>query len=224
MVQIKGIKEGLLVTLGEGDWKNLQAQLLEYVANQSAFFKGAKVALDIGNQILHAAEMGLLRDRLSEHGIQLWAVISNSPTTEQTAQMLGLATRLGAPRTERIAPRVEAIFGGEPAVVLNRTLRSGYRIEIESHVVVLGDVNPGAEVVSAGSVIVWGKLKGSVQAGVSGKEDVVVCALEMTPLQLRIANEVLTLPHRKGKLQPEMARIHKGTIILENWNNKEGGK
>ncbi len=224
MVQIKGIKEGLLVSLGEGEWKELQNQLLEYVSNQSSFFSGAKVALDVGSQILHASEMGMLRDRLSERGIQLWAVVGSSPTTEQTAQMLGLATRLSHSKVERQTQRVENNFGGEATLLINRTLRSGYRIEHENHILIIGDVNPGAEVISMGSVVVWGKLKGSVHAGYQGKEAAMVCAMEMAPMQLRIANLILLLSNRKGKLMPEMARIFDGRIILTEWKAKEGGR
>jgi septum site-determining protein MinC len=101
-VQIKGVREGLLITLGEGEWQVLQQELMQHIADQSSFFQGAKVALDVGNQILHAAELGSLRDKLADKGVSLWAILSNSPKTEQTAQMLGLATRLSAPRPERV--------------------------------------------------------------------------------------------------------------------------
>ena len=101
-VQIKGVRDGLLITLGDGDWAELQETLLGHIQEKATFFQGARVALDVGNHILHAAEMGNLRDRLSEMGISLWAILSNSPTTEQTAQMLGLATRIFTPRPERI--------------------------------------------------------------------------------------------------------------------------
>src|SRR5512144_459312 len=98
---IKGIKDGLLVTLGEGNWRELEAAFLAHVEEKAAFFKGARVAIDVGNHILRAAELGGLRDRLSSKGIALWAVVSNSPVTEQTAQVLGLATRISTPRPER---------------------------------------------------------------------------------------------------------------------------
>ena len=76
-------------------------RLVSHIQERASFFQGARLALDVGNHILHAAEMGNLRDRLSEMGISLWAVLSNSPTTEQTAQVLGLATRIFTPRPER---------------------------------------------------------------------------------------------------------------------------
>lgn len=220
-MQIKGIKDGLLVTLGEGNWPELELALLNQVEEKAAFFKGARMALDVGNHILRAAEMGALRDRLSSKGISLWAVISNSPLTEQTAQMLGLATRISTPRPERSIRPMDTNLAGETAVFVHRTLRSGFKVTHRGHVVVVGDVNPGAEVIAGGSVVIWGRLRGVVHAGFEGDENAVVCALEMTPTQLRIANLVAVSPRRGKKPEPEIARIQDGQLITESWNPKK---
>lgn len=219
-MQIKGLKDGLLVTLGEGPWAELETALLQHVDEKANFFNGARLALDVGNHILRAAEMGLLRDRLSERGIVLWAVISSSPVTEQTAQVLGLATRISTPRPERTIRSLDTTLEGEGALFVQRTLRSGYKVSTHGHVIVVGDVNPGAEIVAGGCVVVWGRLKGSVHAGVDGDENAVVCALEMQPVQLRIAGLLGAPSRRKGKPEPEIARIQNGQVIAEPWNPK----
>jgi septum site-determining protein MinC len=225
LVQIKGVRDGLLVTLGEGEWGELQTALLAHIQERASFFQGARLALDVGNHILHAAEMGNLRDRLSEMGISLWAVLSNSPTTEQTAQILGLATRMFTPRPERtIKPASAAHPDGEPALLVRRTLRSGMRVTFQGNVVVLGDVNPGAEIIASGSVLVWGRLRGVVHAGAEGDEKAVIGALDLHPMQLRIASVVSVTPERRGKTQPEMARIENGQVVADPWDTKEGGR
>ena len=214
-----------MVTLGEGDWAELEVALLAQVEEKAAFFQGARMALDVGNHILRAAELGALRDRLSSKGISLWAVISNSPLTEQTAQVLGLATRISTPRPERTIRSLDTNLEGENAVFVQRTLRSGFKVTHRGHVIVLGDVNPGAEVIAGGSVIVWGRLRGAVHAGADGDENVVVCALEMTPTQLRIAGQIAPSPKRqvfgRSKSEPEMARIQNGQLVSEPWNPKK---
>ena len=119
LVQIKGVKDGLLVTLGEGAWPELRAALFQHIAEREAFFKGAKLTLDVGNQIIHAADMGSLRDQLSEMGVSLWAVLSNSPTTEQTAQMMGIGTRISTPRPERAIRTLDTnLTSGESAILV----------------------------------------------------------------------------------------------------------
>jgi septum site-determining protein MinC len=225
-MQIKGIKDGLLVTLGEGDWSELEAAFLAHVEEQAAFFQGARVALDVGNHILRAAEMGALRDRLSGHGISLWAVLSNSPVTEQTAQVLGLATRISAPRPERSIRSQDTNLAGESAIFVRRTLRSGFKVSHNGHVIIMGDVNPGAEVIAGGSVIVWGRLRGTVHAGADGDENALVCALDLDPTQIRIAGLTYSAPPRriglgKAKTGPGLARIKNGQLVTEAWSPKK---
>jgi septum site-determining protein MinC len=222
-VEIKGIRDGLLVTLGEGTWPEVKEALLEQVNQQSDFFRGARMALDVGNQVLHAADLGQLRDSLSEHGLSLWAVLSNSPMTEQTAQTLGLATRLSKPRPERSTRSAETtLYDGEEAVLVKRTLRSGFRLQHPGHVIVIGDVNPGAEIIAGGDVIVWGRLRGVVHAGAEGRDEAVVCALDLSPTQLRIGGQIAITPQRRGKPHPEMAKLLDGRVVAEPW--KQGGK
>jgi septum site-determining protein MinC len=222
-VEIKGIRDGLLVTLGEGTWPEVKEALLEQVNQQSDFFRGARLALDVGNQVLHAADLGQLRDSLSEHGLSLWAVLSNSPMTEQTAQTLGLATRLSKPRPERSNRSAETtLYDGEEAVLVKRTLRSGFSLQHPGHVIVIGDVNPGAEIIAGGDVIVWGRLRGVVHAGAEGRDEAVVCALDLSPTQLRIGGQIAITPQRRGKPHPEMAKLLDGCVVAEPW--KEGGK
>jgi len=221
-VQIKGIREGLLVILGEGDWENVQASFLEQVDQQTAFLKGARLTLDVGNHVLKAVDLGGLRDELSERGLNLWAVLSNSHTTEQTAQTLGLATRLSKPRLEReTRPADTSVQSGEQAVLVHRTLRSGVSLKFAGHVIVIGDINPGAEVIASGDVVVWGRLRGMVHAGCEGNEDAMVCALDLAPIQLRIAGQIAITPQRRGKPQPEMARLKDGQVVAEAWSLKK---
>jgi septum site-determining protein MinC len=221
-VQIKGIREGLLVLPGEGSWEEVHQAILAQIDEQADFLKGGRLALDLGNHVLKAAEMGKLRDEISERGMLLWAVLSNSPTTERTAQALGLATRLSKPRPDRTTQPLETTLrGGEGAIVVRRTLRSGYSLQHSGHVVVIGDVNPGAEIIASGDVIVWGHLRGMVHAGAEGDEAAVVCALDLSPTQLRIAGHIAMTPQRRGKPQPEMARLADGQVVAENWDPKK---
>ncbi len=220
-VQIKGIREGLLVSMGEGEWPELRAALLELMTQQQDFLRGGKLYLDVGNQVLHAAELGSLRDEISERSLSLWGVLSNSPTTEQTAQSLGLATRLSRPSANTYfrsqAAADTEVQGGESAMVIRRTLRSGYSLKFPGSVIVIGDVNPGAEIIAGGSVVVWGHLRGVVHAGAEGDGEAVVCALDLSPTQLRIGEQIALSPQRRGKALPEQACLKDGKVISEEW-------
>jgi septum site-determining protein MinC len=102
--------------------------------------------------------------------------------------------------------------------MIKHTLRSGRIVYSDGHVVVFGDVNPGAEIVAAGDVIVWGRLRGTVHAGSNGDEHAVVCALDMTPTQLRIAGHiVISPPDKRRKPKPEVALVRDSQIVVEAW-------
>jgi septum site-determining protein MinC len=207
-VQIKGLRDGLLVTLTGNVWQEQRASLMAHIDERLSFFHGARLALDVGALVLGVNELADLRDLLSERGVSLWAVVSESPKTEKTAQLLGLATRISKPRPEESRQFAVEDLGDETALFLNKTLRSGTRIEFAGHVVVLGDVNPGAEVIAEGSVIVWGRVRGTVHAGVKGNRKAVICALDLSASQIRIAGEM----HDPGKVQ---AGSHPAIVSLD---------
>ena len=218
LIQIKGLRDGLLVSLDDAPWENQRAALIAQVDAQPAFFQGARLALDVASQVLHVKELVDLRDQLSERGIFLWAVVSESPTTETTAQLLGLATRISKPRPEETRQFSVEDLGEETALFLNRTLRSGTRIEFAGHVVVFGDVNPGAEIIAEGSVIIWGRLRGMVHAGSKGNKKAIIGALDLSPTQLRIAEEVAAALNPQHNPKPEVVRINNdGKLQAEIW-------
>ncbi len=219
-MEIKGIKDGILINLEDQDWLDAKQTLLEQIESRQAFFKGARITLDVGNNVLRAKEMGELREILSNQGVSLWAVLSRSIVTRETAQILGLATQITKLNPKRNIRPMDTVLAGDPAVMVQRTLRSGFKIANQGHVVIIGDVNPGAEVIASGSVVVWGRLRGMVHAGADGNENAVICALDLSPMQLRIAALVATTPKQRGKTRPEMASIKDEIIIAEPWQHK----
>lgn len=221
MVKVKGIREGLLFLLeGEG-WEENRCALFKIVGERQEFWRGAKVALDTSTIVIREEEILALKEELSQYHLTLWAILSESPSTQLAAQKLGLATRFNRPEKEEIGALNTIVHEGEGAVLINKTLRSGYRVEYVGHVVVLGDVNPGAEIIAGGNIIVWGRLWGVVHAGAEGDTQAVVCALDFQPTQLRIADQIALPPQRKGKPQPEVARLQDGQLVAEPWNIKD---
>lgn len=219
-IQIKGIRDGLLITLDGSSWQEISDDFVKNVDERASFFQGAHVTLDVGSFELRVAELSSLRNQLSDRGISLWAVLSSSPITEKTAQNLGLATRISKPQPAKAREEIEG--PKDTAKWVRGPLRSGARVEYDGNVVVLGDVNPGAEIEAGGSVIIWGRLRGVVHAGAKGDEEAIVCALELAPTQLRIAGGIAVSPKKQGKIAPEVARLKDGNLLAEPWQNLTG--
>jgi len=114
----------------------------------------------------------------------------------------------------------EDTLSKKPTIMVQRTLRSGQNLHYDGNVVIMGDVNPGAEIVASGHVLVMGSLRGLVHAGATGEEEATVTALCLVPTQLRIAAHITRPPDGDDtdfvKL-PGVARIKNDAVIIEEY-------
>lgn len=219
IIKIKGTRDGISIATEPGDWSEIRTALLEHIDEQIAFLRGAQLTLDVGKHALKAAELGSLRDQFSEREITLQTIFSQSATTEASAQSLGIGIR-AAMHLKHSPPPLDTTIGGEAATLTQRTVRSGHSIKFAGHVVVVGDVNPGAEIIATGNILVWGRLRGAAHAGASGNENAIVCALELAPQQLRIAEQIGDIMPQKKKLGPQVARLQDQQMLVEAWPQK----
>lgn len=227
-ITLKGIKQGLLVTIKpDGKWSDLSARLLTLIDSQGEFFRGGQVTLALGPRDVRRHELANTQTLLAKRDITLLAVLSESASTVASARKLGLQTDLSMGELEdkniddtlpHKPPPIDPEERGTNGVLIKRTLRNGRMIHSEGHVVVVGDVNAGAVIVANGDVIVWGRLRGTVHAGFGGDESAVVCALDLAPTQLRIAGYITISPEdRRRKPRPEKALVRNGRIEAEAW-------
>ena len=102
-------------------------------------------------------------------------------------------------------------------ILVQRTIRSGQTVQYSGHIVILGDVNPGAEIIAGGNIMVLGSLRGIAHAGALGNQLAVVAAFRLEPTQLRIANHITRAPDGEAwqPQQPEVARIKNGVVVIE---------
>lgn len=134
------------------------------------------------------------------------------------------------PRVARMNARVPASEARAQArtMLVKRTLRSGQVLNYAGSIIVIGDVNPGAEVVAGHDIVVWGSLRGTACAGVAGDPQSSIYALHMAPSQLRITDYITRSPRESlvtsdgHDPQPEVARIESDTIVVEPWPTKKG--
>lgn len=232
-IELKGIREGLLVTIDPyPDWASIMAQLTTRIDNQSAFFKGAQMVLQLGERAVQRPDLAKLGEMLHERSVELVCVLSSSATTQSATRQLGFVTDLAEIQPPRRSNKAEVEqpphfhqerilsddLRGSEGVLIRRTLRGGHTIQTPGHVVIIGDVNPGAEIVAGGDIVVWGRLMGVVHAGAMGDDSSVVCALDLQPTQLRISTFIsVSPPGRRRKPRPERAFIQDGQIKAEAW-------
>lgn len=243
-MSIKGTRDGLLIDLGIGAWHNVLAGLEHRIASTPDFFRGARVILNVGPRRLLDVDARAARDMLARYDVILHGLISEDEETQHMAELMGLHAELPKREPARPAePEVESDLSTRPAIpaalpvsdlararppddpdaglITRRTLRSGQQLRHPGSITVIGDVNPGAEIVAGGDIVVWGKLRGTAHAGAMGDANAVVCALDMQPTQLRIASHITRSPdERRRKPLPEVARVRNNQIVVESWEVK----
>jgi septum site-determining protein MinC len=218
-VTIKGTSEGLIIKLGAGPLHDVLDEMEARLQAKASFFRGGRVALRVGERPLSVEQLQSIGNLLETLGMSLWAVEGEHPATHTAARELGLETRLPSGPREAPPPGEEHPRDEMPGLVLRRTLRSGQAVHHAGHVVLLGDVNPGAEVVAGGDIVIWGKLRGTAHAGAMGDEGAMICALQLAPSQLRIGSLIARPPDRgRPPKTPEVASVQKGRIVVERWD------
>ncbi len=222
LIVIKGFNEGLLISLSTTEsWQSVTDQLASRIDQKADFYAGANITIELGERPVPKYELSSLKALLERRGLKLSLVRSQSDTTQKSARALAVPTenQVWAVAPPPAAPETAAVNSeetGTHGVLFRRTLRSGQTIHSEGHVIVFGDVNPGAKVIARGDIVVWGKLRGFVHAGAGGDASAIVCALEMSPSQLRIADCFVTSPAgRRKKILPAVALIRDNQIVVE---------
>ncbi len=175
--------------------------------------RAGTVVLEAGRWPLRLPELRQLQELLAPLQLDLIRVAADHPETLVAAAALGLDIDPGPPQP--IAAPAPAVVA--PDLLVHRgTLRSGDHLQAEGSVLLLGDVNPGARISAAGHVLVWGRLRGIAHAGVAGDRNARIVALQLRPLQLRIADMVARGP--EGLPPPglaEQALLVEGEIRID---------
>jgi len=221
-IAIKGTRNGLLLTLEpETPFGELLNALAERLAEAPAFFRGASLSIDTTRRTLRVSERTQLEALLAHYEMSMAPLsgpLALHPRSAMTQDLGLMDPRQNTFTGEQHATRDLRDF--DDTLFLRRTVRSGQAIRHHSNIVVLGDVNPGAEIVAGRDIIVWGVLRGMVHAGYPDDEGAMVCSLLLAPVQLRIAH-LLSRPPDGLEVQPrpEVATIRNGQIVVEAWVN-----
>ncbi len=194
-LEIKGVTvPALLIRLDGG--KTFEENLKELEEKlSSAFFKGSVSILDLSDADLSEKQIEKLEGILKKYNTRVLGYKAESKKPEK---------------------KIPEITEKKSLKIINKTVRSGQRIEYDGDVLVIGDVNPDAYIVASGNVIVMGTLRGIVHAGANGDETAVVMALKLIPQQLRIGSFFTRSPDNPEMPEyPEKAFIENSQIVIE---------
>ncbi|NLJ97420.1 MAG: septum site-determining protein MinC [Clostridiales bacterium] len=208
-VIIKGNKYGIIVVLNPDiSFNKLKEQIAIKFRESSKFFEDAKMALSFEGKELTNEEQREVLDIIEKNtNMHIVCIIDNDPKKEEIFKK----------SLEQKLMELESNTGQ----FYKGILRSGASLEFETSVVIIGDVNNGARVVSKGNIIVLGALKGNAFAGACGNTNSFVVALDMRPTQIRIADTIARSPDKPVKdaaKEAKIAFLEDGNIYIEPLN------
>ena len=200
-VIFKGTKDGVTVLFdAEAPFESLCEQLEKKVEEAGKFFDNVKTSMAFKGRSFTEEEEETLLKIIAEH-----TNMEISSVKTENNELKHLSTIL----EQEMSPFNLTKFH-------RGSLRNGQKIEFDGSVVVVGDVNPGAEIKATGNIIILGQLKGMAHAGCKGMTDAFVFAVYMAPVQLRIADIITRFPeeNKRGDKAPEYAFIQNEQIFV----------
>lgn len=214
-ISVRGIKGGVLISLPEKSWYQQRDLLISRIQTQERFFKGGRIALDVGGADWSQDQLfKLLRD-LSDEGVCLWAVLTTSEATLESAKSYELQTSVSA-QAKAEKPENTASTGNEHSVEWHtKPLEKGEKVAFKANGVLIGDVPEEAEVVAFGSLIVWGTIRGSVKAGCGGDTLSRLCVLRYAGTGITLCGQFVEMPKKLLNSGPIETWFDGNTVVVQ---------
>lgn len=206
-IQIKGTKEGINATIDMERFNSFDEMLEVLVDKLTAgkgFYKGASLKIAANLKNISESDILRLKDILFEK-IQI-----KECTFEEVKQ-----------EEQKESKVFNGVNEGKTKFI-KKTIRGGQLVRYHGNIVIIGDINNGAEVYAGGNIIVLGTIKGQVHAGVGGNKKAIISAFSLQPEILQIA-EIVTIAPEDGikPSYPELAKIKDDIIVVEPYLPKK---
>jgi septum site-determining protein MinC len=205
-VTLKGVGKGFWITLDPTHSEEILISEIDKLLKKLKHLAvNADVVLDVGDARGHEDLIQRIKRHLEEN-FEL-GLVTTSPKKRSVP-------------TERIRQRDLSRGWNQhrsDVLMLRGRVRSGQTINAKKHLVICGDVNPGAEIIAGGDVIVLGKLSGKVHAGYPNHEDAIVFALGFNPSHVKIGPVSAAGSEGGGSICPEFASVEKNIIIVKDY-------
>ena len=196
---IKGNKEGLnaIINIDKfGNFEEMLDALIEKLSKGKKFYKGS--TLCITTKLSSLTEKDLKVVLFEEIGIKDIVFEDKDVKDKESESKI-----------------FNGVYEGRTKFI-RKTVRGGQCVDFQGNIVIVGDVNSGAEVYAGGNIIVLGSIKGNVYAGVGGNRKAIIAAFALQPEILKIGDIITISPDDFEKPKyPEVAKVKDDAIIVE---------
>lgn len=249
LIRIRATQKGMSIVCDpRAAWPDVVVALRARLKAGARFYAGAEVKLDTGDRALSRADFDQIRSVVEdEFNLRVYSLIcTQDALVQRAAAEYGCEVAVhseGGARPGQPVPASPLISGAQngpegradapikpDTVIVRHTCRSGASVSSPGNIVIIGNVNPGADVVAQHDIIVAGVLRGNAHAGAGGDTSAVIMALALEPKQLRIADKLGLPPASERPLDrsrpvftPEIAYIEGDRIVVEPYTGRFPG-
>lgn len=207
-IVIKKFPNGITLHLNpEISFDELLEEIAHKFTNSRQFFRDAKMALSLeGRAFSEEEERKIITTIQMNSDIEILCIVGKNEITEKN--FVKAIQKVGYQRPKNYGH----FYRG--------TLKNNQKMEIDSSIVILGDVYPGSCVVAAKDIVILGALLGEAHAGAGSEESHFIVALEMSPEKLKIGDFRYKTNEKsrwgmKPKVQPKIAYVKDKHIVTE---------
>ena len=208
-VVIKSFPNGITMLLKEDiPFEDILQEITFKFTEAKNFFGSASMALSIdGREVSEAEEIRILDAIKHSCNVNIICIVGHDDDTNKNF-------------IKALHHVEKKLTGGDEGQFYKGTLKNREVLETENSIVILGDVYPGSEVISAKNIIILGGLYGEAYAGGAGHEGAYVVALEMEPERLKIGdfkykNDTKRKWGIRPKVQPKIAYVKNERVVME---------
>ena len=201
---IKGNKSGLIAEINMhkfSDFTEMLDLLIARLSKGKRFYRKSTLTINTSLNLINDKDIAHLKKVLFEE-IEIEDIIWQDDNAKEKEK-------------EKEKKTFSGVYEGKTKF-LRKTVRGGQSIRYNGNIVIIGDINSGAEVTAAGNIIVLGAIKGNVSAGANGNTKAIIAAFSLQPEILKISNIVTLSPDDSEEPEyPEVAKVKDGAIIVE---------
>ncbi len=213
---------------GEADFEEVLAEFIEKLADAKKIFKEEKTNIYFTGRDLSDDQEEAIYTAIEQSGLNIVVYgneayielpvkeVKETSVSDESGDSVKLLTfsdesvgEKSKDLSQEYDPQKQTTF------YQNGSMRSGKRIEFDGSVVLLGDLNAGAEIIASGNIVILGACRGMVHAGCKGDTNAYIFAQQLTPTQIRISEMVTYLNTDKNDIHvPSYAYIEDGKIYV----------
>ena len=208
-VDLRMTKRGVVLFIEKYDeLSQLFADITNKISQLEGFFApGDKLSIMMKNKEKYSKDITDIVSFVEEKGFKVGEILVGE-MNKKTPDKMSVKQKLNVVESE-ITKRLN------PTKVIKKTIRSGQAVVHDGDVIVMGNLNSGGEIISAGNVMILGEAKGVIRAGVKGAEDSIIYAILMNPELIQIANHVA---HLSKMSKSAVAHVRGGKVVFENYD------